>query len=152
MTIYIICPFHRVTGGVELAHQLCYAINTLTDVKAFMWYINIDNCTQETIIVDHEPPVEYVMYQTECAKSFQEIDREENVVVVPESMTVFMKLIDHAKMALWWMSVDNLFIPRSFVKTMLFIIPARALRKLNHLSKRQIGLSGLPLRVWIEKR
>ncbi|WP_026662610.1 hypothetical protein [Butyrivibrio proteoclasticus] len=107
MTIYIICPFHRVTGGVELAHQLCYAINTLTDVKAFMWYINIDNCTQETIIVDHEPPVEYVMYQTECAKSFQEIDREENVVVVPESMTVFMKLIDHAKMALWWMSVDN---------------------------------------------
>ena len=107
MKIYILCPANRVTGGVELAHQLCYAINTITDATALMWYSDIDNLTAQTLVMDLDAPRDYSEYKTSCAKDYWEIDREENVVVIPEGLTNRITIIDHAKMVLWWMSVDN---------------------------------------------
>ena len=107
MKIYILCPAKRVTGGVELAHQLCHALNTLTDISTFMWYMDIDNTTDETAVVDDIAPEDYAPYLTSCAKSLSEIDIEGNVVVFPEGLTGEMNRIKKAKKVLWWMSVDN---------------------------------------------
>jgi hypothetical protein len=107
MKVYILSPINRVTGGVELTHQLCHAINELTDVEALIWYMDIDNTSAETVVVNQKAPEAYAGYNTRCAADFHEIDREENVVVFPEALTVDMEYIDHAKKVLWWMSVDN---------------------------------------------
>ncbi len=107
MNIYILCPANRVTGGVELAHQLCYAINSLTDIKAFMWYSDIDDLTTETLVMNISAPDDYAVYKTQCATSFFEMDTSDNVIVVPEGLTNRISLIDNARIVLWWMSVDN---------------------------------------------
>ncbi len=107
MIVYILCPARRVTGGVELTHQLCCALNELTNIKALMWYMDIDDTTPETVVMNEPAPADYSIYNTSCATSFFDIDRNENVVVFPEGLTVDMELIDHAKKVLWWMSVDN---------------------------------------------
>jgi hypothetical protein len=107
MTFYIACPAKRVTGGVELAHQLCFAINTLTESRALMWYTDIDNLSVETLVMDIPAPDEYAEYKTECAKDFWEIDCNGNIVVIPEGLTNRITLLDNARLVLWWMSVDN---------------------------------------------
>ena len=107
MSVYILCPANRVTGGVELAHQLCYAINSLTDMEAIMWYRDIDNDTEEAVVVDKAAPDDYLAYHTNCVSNFCDIDRKENVIIFPEGLTGDIELIKHAKRVLWWMSVDN---------------------------------------------
>ncbi len=107
MKLYILCPANRVTGGVELAHQLCDALNNNTSIDAYMWYMDIDNLTSESVVVDQCAPEEYAEYNTRCARDFFEIDRTENIIVFPEAYTGFMELIDKAQKVLWWMSVDG---------------------------------------------
>ncbi len=107
MVFYIACPARRVTGGVELAHQLCYAINTLTDSNAYIWYTDIDDLSAETLVLDIPSPDEYFEYRVECARDFWEMDCKGNIIVIPEGLTNRITLFDNAKVVLWWMSVDN---------------------------------------------
>ena len=106
MDIYVLCPANIVTGGVELAHQMCHAINSLTDVRAKMWYIDIKNTTAENVVMDIPAPDEYAKYNTSCATDFKEIDKKENVIIFPEGITCYLPLIDNARIVMWWMSVD----------------------------------------------
>ncbi len=110
MNIYILCPANRVTGGIELAHQLCSAINNLTDEHAFMLYINIDTDSPEELFTNFPTPKEYLMYGTRSINplnDFESIDTTENAVVIPEGITDFEELFENAKKIVWWMSVDN---------------------------------------------
>ena len=107
MVIYILCPANRVTGGIELVHQMCDAVNTYSNVKAKIWYTDMDNITLDHIVLDIPVPEAYAMYKTEHATDFFEIDRPENIVIFPEGLTMWMPLISEAKKVLWWMSVDN---------------------------------------------
>lgn len=107
MKIYILCPTKRVTGGVELAHQLCCALNTLTEIEAKMWYTDIDDTRLETLVVNEKAPVEYALYHTECISDYSVVDKTENIVVIPEGLTGYIDLVDKARIVLWWMSVDN---------------------------------------------
>ena len=106
MNLYMLCPARRVTGGVELAHQLCHAINTLTDVKAKIWYTDIDDTRLETLVVNDAIPADYSAYKIECLNDYVEVDKPDNVVV-PEGLTDYIDLFDNCKIVLWWMSVDN---------------------------------------------
>ena len=110
MVIIILCPYKRVTGGNELAHQLCHAINRLTDIRAYMWYSDIDTDQIDTFVVNAPAPAEYAAYKTECIKNLEELaalNNKENVVVFPEGMTQYVVSLDYVRKALWWMSVDN---------------------------------------------
>lgn len=110
MVIVILCPYKRATGGIELAHQLCYAINSLTDIRAYMWYTDIDTEQLDTFVVDAPAPTVYAAYKTECIKGLDELaalDSEENVVIFPEGVTNYVPVLDHVRKVLWWMSVDN---------------------------------------------
>ena len=105
MNIYIISSKNRVSGGPELAHQLCNAINRLSNIKAYMCYVNLDypyNISEDAIA-----PAPYFRYSTQTCNDLSEIDRSENVVVFLEGLTYSMKHIKNARIVLWWMSVDN---------------------------------------------
>ena len=105
MTIYIISPQNRISGGPELAHQLCNAINRLSDEKAYMCYVNLDS--PYNIVENAVTPTPYLIYNTESRSDINEIDRAGNIAIFPEGLTFSMLHIKRAKIALWWMSVDN---------------------------------------------
>ncbi len=105
MNIYIVVPKGRVTGGPELAHQFCNAVNTLTDEHAYICYREIGR--PELFPMDEEAPEPYRIYNTEHVVDRDEMDREENIIVVPEGLTYTIDYIHNAKIVLWWMSVDN---------------------------------------------
>ncbi|AOZ97336.1 hypothetical protein [Butyrivibrio hungatei] len=105
MAIYIISPQNRISGGPELAHQLCNAVNRLSDEKAYMCYVNLKE--PYNIVENAETPAPYLVYNTESRSNMDEIDRAENIVIFPEGLTFSMMHIKRAKIALWWMSVDN---------------------------------------------
>ena len=105
MNVFIIAPENRVSGGPELAHQLCNAINRLTDIKAYMCYITT---TKPYILAYDVPaPKPYEIYETEHITDISVMDSSDNIVVVPEGLTQCMPMITKARKVLWWMSVDN---------------------------------------------
>ena len=105
MNIYVISSKNRVSGGPELAHQLCSAINRLSSVKAYMCYVNLDY--PYSISENAITPEPYFRYSTQTCHDLSEIDQPGNVVVFPEGLTYSMKHIKNARIVLWWMSVDN---------------------------------------------
>mgnify|MGYP006872995434 CR=1 FL=1 len=105
MNIYILAPENHKSGGAELSHQFCNAVNRVTDVKAYMCYASVEKPYPMTM--DSPAPEAYRIYNTEHATSLEEIDRQENVVVFPEGLTLSMLHIKKARKAMWWMSVDN---------------------------------------------
>ena len=105
MKVYILAPANIITGGPELAHQLCSAINRLTDIEAYMCYITTTPPYQ--INADIPAPEPYKVYNTVHETDNSVMDRPENVIVVPEGLTPSLDMIKYAKTVLWWMSVDN---------------------------------------------
>ena len=105
MTIYVVSSQNRISGGPELAHQLCSAINRLSDIPSYMCYVSLDY--PYNIAVDSPTPEPYSFYNTVPCTDFSEIDKSENIIVFPEGLTYSMKHVKHAKIVMWWMSVDN---------------------------------------------
>ena len=105
MNIFIIAPENRVSGGPELAHQLCEALNRLTDNNAYMCYVTTSKPYQ--IAYDVPAPAPYKIYETEHVTDVSIVNSPESIIVVPEGLTPSMLLLPRAKKVLWWMSVDN---------------------------------------------
>ena len=105
MNVYIIAPENRVSGGPELAHQLCHALNELTDIKAYMCYVTTTKPYR--LAVDVPAPISYSIYNTTHVTDTSIVNAPESVVVVPEGLTPSMLLVPKSKKILWWMSVDN---------------------------------------------
>jgi len=102
MNYYILCTASVASGGQELAHQCCYELK-LNEQDARMYYV--DNGQTEPVDVGPHPKFE--KYQTDHVASFTEVDREGNVVIVPEGLTDWAFAFYHATVLVWWMSVDN---------------------------------------------
>lgn len=108
MNFYILAPANVTSGGPELAHQLCCAINENTVYKAYMCYVDTEEQDWEKCLpIDTGAPESYSVYHTEHAVALEEMDSGENIVVVPEGLTYSVSVFREAKMVLWWMSVDN---------------------------------------------
>lgn len=105
MTIYIIAPANNTSGGPELAHQLCNALNRLTDLDAFMCYVTTTKPYQ--LAVDVPAPAQYSIYGTAHATDISKVNDPDSIVIIPEGLTPSMLLVPKAKKILWWMSVDN---------------------------------------------
>ena len=104
MQFYILCPENIVTGGTELAHQLCHEIRE-NGYDAMMYYTKATGEDEEP--QDAETPEKFRKYCDCHAMSFSEADKDGNVVIVPESITDWAFFFRKAKVAIWWMSVDN---------------------------------------------
>lgn len=107
MNIYILAPMNRMSGGAELAHQMCHAINALTDASAKMCYVDVSAPFDKALCVDCQAPDAYGIYETSHTVDYDEMDLPGNVVVFPEGLTLSMRYVANAKKVLWWMSVDN---------------------------------------------
>lgn len=95
--VYVICPAHVVTGGVELLHQLAYKLNLL-GINAYIYYINPSN-------VKASVPAVYLKYNVRIAEEID--DKSDNLIIFPEVYIPYIKSIKNAKCVLWWLSVDN---------------------------------------------
>lgn len=98
-TIYVACLAHRHTGGLTLAHQLCFKLIKLGfNAKMFYYFTK-----------KGQDPVNenYKKYNLPIAKEI--IDSEENILVVPETNVNLLRKVKKIKKVIWWMSVDNYF-------------------------------------------
>lgn len=101
--VYICAVEGQKSGGPELLHQLAYVLNSL-GIGAKMVYFENRFPLRLTIA---EPIDEYKMYCTLTESDMEVIDREENVVVVPEIAFEFLDEVRNATKVAWWLSVDN---------------------------------------------
>jgi len=104
MKFYILAPAEIVSGGPELAHQMCAELNK-NGQEAFMYYIFSDvegpadaNCVDK-----------FKKYNTTHVTSHEDVDTNDSIVVVPEGLADRAKWFKNATIVLWWMSVDNYF-------------------------------------------
>ena len=81
MDFFILCPGGVVSGGPELAHQLCHMLMQYGQ-QAYMYYVD----WEQTEPLDIEAPEKYRKYGTDHAKKLSEID-DDSIVIVPEGMT-----------------------------------------------------------------
>ena len=104
MKFIILCPENLCTGGTELAHQLCDAINK-DGLDAYMYYINIK--TGDDRPVDVDTPDKFKKYCDKHIRDYSEVNMSEDVFVVPEALTDWAFSFREGKVCIWWMSVDN---------------------------------------------
>ena len=107
MTFYILAPQQHTSGGAELSHQLCSAINRLTSYEALMCYVDINASFDKALAIDAPTPAPYEVYGVNHVTDFALLNRPDSVVVFPEGLTLSMPYVPLAKKVLWWMSVDN---------------------------------------------
>lgn len=100
--IYIIaCPEGLVSGGPELAHQLCYTL-TNEGCEAYMYYYSpngqiVDTCT----------PIPYQKYNTKHIVDSSVLDDYSTALILPETGIPIFCFYPNCRWYLWWMSVDN---------------------------------------------
>ncbi len=93
-----------VTGGTELAHQLCYEINK-NGITAKMYYV--DKTGKSELPMDVETEDKFKKYCDVHVNDFNEADKKGNVIIVPEALTDWAFFFNNANVCIWWMSVDN---------------------------------------------
>ena len=93
--LIILCRGDSVTGGSELVHQFCHELNSLSLDSSIAYYP-----LSEKYLV----PEEYSIYDVKLSKLEDEHD---NIIMLPEVATKFAYKIKTAKIAIWWLSVDN---------------------------------------------
>lgn len=95
--IFVCCPGGLVTGGPELLHQLVHALRA----KGHDAYVSYFPAGK-----GFAKPKEYAVYD---APSSDIEDAEDSLVILPEVATHMARRIKAARVAVWWLSVDNYF-------------------------------------------
>ena len=100
-TILVGCLAHRYTGGLTLAHQLCYELKK-QGFNAKMYYYFGYGQPKVNPVNDN-----YKKYNLEYVTEL--IDRDDYIIIAPETNVNILRGIKKAKRVIWWMSVDNYF-------------------------------------------
>lgn len=125
--IYILCPKKYTSGGPEALHQLAYYLS-LNFESVFISYFNA--LSDDDNIV----PPRYAMYNVKTI-GFKEInDLPDNFVIIPENLYRLGKIYKHAKIAIWWLSVNN-FHESSVKSDIKFLFRALSYKKIYLIQK-----------------
>ncbi|MES2397289.1 MAG: hypothetical protein V4549_14865 [Bacteroidota bacterium] len=120
--IYVMCPSRIATGGPELLHQLVHKLNKF-GFSAQMFYTNKFNKfefnAQMLYSNKYGKPINpnYIKYDNNFSFSLE--DQEQNILVVPETMTGLLYKYKKVRKIIWWLSVDNFSRELSFKKIKL---------------------------------
>lgn len=106
--VFVGCLPGKSTGGLTLAHQLCYELIAL-GYNAIMYYY----------LYKGGDPVHANYKKYNLPYSFKLEDAANNVVVAPETYVNLLRKVKKSKRVIWWMSVDNYF---KVLKTRRFIV------------------------------
>jgi len=131
--ILVCCPGSAVTGGPELMHQLVNELRKLNH-EAYICYFPFER--------KHDCPDDYKEYN---APQMRFSDEEGDLIILPEIATCFVMKIQQARVAIWWLSVDNYFrgcgenwVKDSFAKVKTLFrdrLPLICLRKCLHFTQ-----------------
>ena len=94
--IFLLCPGNSVTGGPEALHQLALALNEFGQDARVVYY-PFDG--------EFDTPLPYQSYSPRIAR-YSEITSDD-VVIVPETRTKFIKPLPTSKVVVWWLSIDH---------------------------------------------
>jgi hypothetical protein len=97
--LYVYCPYGLVTGGSDALHQLVYYVNRIKPV-AHLVYCDI---TQK----DKPIPKAYQGYIDDYLLTQDVEDNEENAILLPETLSFYLRGFTKLHKYLWWLSVDN---------------------------------------------
>ena len=100
--LYIICAGGVRNDAAELCHRLCSRLVRL-GVNAKLVYIPVANDFNP----DDPIPPAYKYFRVPYIYDVE--DDSKNVVIVPETMTVFLYTFKNIRRVIWWLSVDNFF-------------------------------------------
>lgn len=135
MRIYLVAPAGHYTGGPTAIFQLSYYLKKYFDIPVSVAFINVR---------DGESPVHpnYKKYEVPWTLFSRIRDEEENLVIVPETLTWLLNRFKKVRKAIYWLAVDNFFLSRYFnrrMKTLYFYKDVLAYwLRYRHLS-RHIG-------------
>lgn len=96
-TVYIVCPPHHATGGIESLHQLAHKLNK-QGIRALIYY--------QPAIAATEILPQYLAYTPQIATNIE--DEDWNILIIPEVYIDYS--LDSLKMIrkiIWWLSTDN---------------------------------------------
>ncbi|MDX8567013.1 hypothetical protein OZ668_03400 [Elizabethkingia sp. HX XZB] len=93
--VIIFCPPKKFTGGPEALHQLSDKLLHLGNKNVFMYYIPKKKDAK---------PQNYSIYNTQEIDVVE--DSQENILIIPESMTYLVKKYPKSQKIIWWLSVD----------------------------------------------
>ncbi|MBQ6588690.1 MAG: hypothetical protein IJI01_08430 [Butyrivibrio sp.] len=156
MTIYVLAPQNHTSGGPELSHQLCNAINRLTDVPCLMCYVDINAPFEKALGIDVPAPAAYEIYETDHVANADELDSPDSVIIFPEGLTLSMPYYPQAKKVLWWMSVDNYVVSTKesnmpFIKDNVCLHLYQSYYAKDYVEKKIPGANGLYLSDYINQ-
>ena len=97
--IFIGCLALNHTGGLTLAHQLCFELREL-GYDAYMYYYFSLRQKRQYPVNEH-----YEKYHLPYVEKLE--DERGNVIVAPETNVELLRHVKHATKVIWWMSVDN---------------------------------------------
>lgn len=129
--IYVFCPNDIVTGGPDALHQIVYYLNNLNfDAKIVYFAYSKKH--------EFRIPDAYKIYLSDFIVEKDFIDKEENIVILPEHAVDKLKYLKKSKVFVWWLSVDNNVNRSSFFWKIFFFatLPARVVKNWNYYKKR----------------
>lgn len=100
MKLFILCPVRDISGGPELLHQFGYAARQAGEPAYMAYYDN-------SRLLDMNAAEPYRKYEIPHEYRIDVINREENVIVIPERVTVLAGVFPQCKKVFWWLSVDG---------------------------------------------
>ncbi|MDQ0105768.1 hypothetical protein J2T02_000861 [Chitinophaga terrae (ex Kim and Jung 2007)] len=104
--IYVMCPPQVFTGGPELLHQLAFKLRQFGMNAEMFYYPHSEQPVHVNFVAYNNPYVAEI------------IDKEENILVVPEVYANHTGQFRQIRKVLWWLSIDNFFKPYRTGKTL----------------------------------
>lgn len=126
-----VCSPTVVTGGPELLHQLVDELRRIGH-EAYIVYYPFDQT--------HQCPVTYQCYD---APQSQLIDEPDVLVVIPETATWIGRQLKRARVAVWWLSVDNYLEHWGESKLRDFYVHKKGFLRPRNFSLRKMTISAL---------
>lgn len=142
--VYVCCPGNAMTAGPEAIHQLVADLNRLGQSASVVYF----PFEQEFSTVP--------AYQKYKAPISKYIDEEGSLIIFPEIVTTYAFKVRKAKVAIWWMSVNNFTCQRYgyvwrdklryfkyFLKGLRPLGGVRSLKKFIHLAQSNYAMEFL---------
>lgn len=142
--IFIGCLALSHTGGLTLAHQLCFELRRI-GYDAYMYYYFSLRQKRQYPVNEH-----YKKYHLPFVEKLE--DKEGNVIVAPETNVELLRHVTHATKVIWWMSVDNYHLTQHTIKgTLINLFGLRRFRierpEIYHLAQSYYAIDFLRQRV-----
>jgi len=93
--IYVLCPAHIVTGGIEAGHQL---VDQLRSFGHEAWIVTLPTVNNPTLL-------QYRNYDVVFTAQIE--DKSHNILITTEVNPRELDPYHRIQKALWWLSVDN---------------------------------------------